>query len=119
MHISKHFNQTSNKILSVDEFAKRQAEADKAPEDFEDDKDLLSDLAEWQDAAGHIYISEMSVKTLFSNLAGAGIAANISDKSAALEQEHFPKMQKVMDDSEDHRDRLKAGRPFPIKTSKL
>lgn len=115
MNISKHFNQTSNKILSLDEFATRQAQIVlRHDEEVNFIKGLLADRCEWKDAAGHLYIREMSIKGFFSNLAGVDIPKYDNDRVIkGVTQEYYPKMQRNMDESEDHTQRLKSGQLFP------
>jgi hypothetical protein len=108
--ISKHFNQTSNRILMADEFLKKQSNESDTPAEKDFEKTVLYSLADLKDGKGTLYVSEMRLKAHFSSL-----AAPITDSRtlAALGQK-FEDMQRIMDSCEDYAQNLKTAQLKPI-----
>ncbi len=94
--ISRHFNQTSDKVMSVDELTEKFKSPGDAPDSTERDRQMLSDMASWQDADGKLYVSEMVVKGTFTMLVGF-----MEDADPEVPKK-FAEMQAAMDACEDH-----------------
>lgn len=106
--ISQHFNQASNKILSVDELlAKTQSPSDtEQVRSFE--RGFVIGLVQqgFKDGAGHFYVEEKKVQEGFSRFAGMA-----SDNKAFLASLRidFTQLQQAMDSCEDHAPRVQSG----------
>ena len=122
-HISPYFNQSSNKIIAAAEFYKKVVATETAERgESMDGGELICTIAiiqaaiDWEDEAGKKYISEMQVKTIFSNIFASGEDTKTLDKNdikakAAID---IPQLQSLMDSCEDHTEKLKAKKLKPL-----